>query len=76
MNKTIGAAALAAAIVTTSAMAGDAAKPTIVLVHGAFADASGWYGVITQLNKDGYTAIARPTRCAPSAATPRPWPHC
>ena len=23
------------------------AKPTIVLVHGAFADSSSWYGVIT-----------------------------
>jgi pimeloyl-ACP methyl ester carboxylesterase len=58
MNKTIGAAALVAALATTSAIAADAAKPTIVLVHGAFADASGWYGVITQLNKDGYTTIA------------------
>ena len=59
MNKTIGAAALVAAVaVSGTALADDVAKPTIVLVHGAFADASGWYGVITQLNKDGYKTIA------------------
>jgi pimeloyl-ACP methyl ester carboxylesterase len=29
-------------------------KPTILLVHGAFADASGWGRVITLLEKDGY----------------------
>ncbi|WTW98435.1 alpha/beta hydrolase [Streptomycetaceae bacterium NBC_01309] len=33
-------------------------KPTIVLVHGAFADASGWYPTITRLQKAGYTVIA------------------
>ncbi|WP_380871608.1 alpha/beta hydrolase [Sphingomonas sp. DBB INV C78] len=36
------------------------AKPTIVLVHGAFADASSWNGVITILQRDGYTVIAAP----------------
>src|SRR4051812_4642411 len=35
-----------------------AAKPTIVLVHGAWADASGWSGVIDRLQKDGYTVLA------------------
>ena len=34
------------------------AKPTIVLVHGAFADSSSWYGVITILEKDGYSVVA------------------
>jgi pimeloyl-ACP methyl ester carboxylesterase len=34
------------------------ANPTIVLVHGAFADSSSWYGVITILEKDGYSVIA------------------
>lgn len=34
------------------------AKPTIVLVHGAFADASGWSGVVTRLERDGYPVIA------------------
>ena len=33
-------------------------NPTIVLVHGAFADASGWSGVITRLRAAGYTAYA------------------
>jgi pimeloyl-ACP methyl ester carboxylesterase len=33
-------------------------KPTIVLVHGAFADASSWNGVIEILEKDGYPVIA------------------
>jgi pimeloyl-ACP methyl ester carboxylesterase len=60
MNKIIGAAALLAAVATSSAIAADSAKPTIVLVHGAFADSSGWNGVITQLNKDGYQTIAVP----------------
>jgi pimeloyl-ACP methyl ester carboxylesterase len=33
-------------------------KPTIVLVHGAFADASSWTGVISRLQRDGYKVIA------------------
>jgi pimeloyl-ACP methyl ester carboxylesterase len=33
-------------------------KPTIVLVHGAFADSSSWFGVIPILEKDGYHVIA------------------
>lgn len=32
--------------------------PTVVLVHGAFADASGWAGVITSLAKSGISAVA------------------
>lgn len=35
-----------------------ASKPTVVLVHGAFADASGWREVIRLLQKDGYKVIA------------------
>ena len=34
------------------------AKPTIVLVHGAFADATGWQRVIPTLQRDGYEVIA------------------
>src|SRR5262249_26391001 len=34
------------------------AKPTIVLVHGAFADGSSWSQVIPILQDDGYDAIA------------------
>jgi pimeloyl-ACP methyl ester carboxylesterase len=33
-------------------------KPTIVLVHGAFADSSSWNGVITELHRDGFPVIA------------------
>ena len=33
-------------------------KPTIVLVHGAFADASSWNGVIERLQQQGYTVVA------------------
>lgn len=35
-----------------------AAKPTIVLVHGAWADSSGWNGVVKELNAKGYDALA------------------
>lgn len=34
------------------------AKPTVVLVHGAFADSSSWDGVIAKLEQDGYTVVA------------------
>jgi pimeloyl-ACP methyl ester carboxylesterase len=33
-------------------------KPTIVLVHGAFADAASWTGEIEKLQDDGFTVIA------------------
>ncbi|MEU3342730.1 alpha/beta hydrolase [Streptomyces sp. NPDC006668] len=35
-------------------------KPTVVLVHGAFADASGWNDVASRLIRDGYPVIAPP----------------
>jgi pimeloyl-ACP methyl ester carboxylesterase len=38
--------------------AASAAKPTVVLVHGAFADASGWYGVQERLEDKGYKVIS------------------
>jgi pimeloyl-ACP methyl ester carboxylesterase len=44
-----------AAGLTTSA-----AKPTIVLVHGAFTDASEWDGVIKRLQAAGYPVVAPP----------------
>ncbi|MEV5956482.1 alpha/beta fold hydrolase [Streptomyces sp. NPDC051987] len=39
-------------------------QPTIVLVHGAFADASSWNGVVQRLQRNGYTvdAPANPLR--------------
>ncbi len=40
------------------------ARPTVVLVHGAFADSSSWNGVVAQLRRDGYpvVAVANPLR--------------
>jgi len=54
---------LASIAVATSLLAGGTAfaqteKPTVVLVHGAFADASSWNGVVGILEKDGYHVIA------------------
>ena len=34
------------------------AKPTVVLVHGAFAESSSWDGVVARLVKDGYPVVA------------------
>lgn len=48
----------AAATLSSGAAAAQPASPTIVLVHGAFADSSSWNGVIARLQKDGYNAIA------------------
>jgi pimeloyl-ACP methyl ester carboxylesterase len=33
-------------------------KPTVVLVHGAFADASSWNGVVERLQRRGYPVLA------------------
>jgi pimeloyl-ACP methyl ester carboxylesterase len=38
----------------------DSAKPTVVLVHGAFADASGFGGIIRELTRSGYDVVAPP----------------
>src|SRR4051812_21392640 len=42
----------------------DGSRPTVVLVHGAFADASSWNDVIERLQADGVqvTAPANPLR--------------
>ncbi len=59
---------LLAALAIASASLGNAYaqadKPTIVLVHGAFADSSSWNGVVEILEKDGYpvVAVANPLR--------------
>lgn len=46
-------------------------KPTIVLVHGAFAESASWNGVISRLIADGYPvlAVANPLRGVSSDAT-------
>jgi pimeloyl-ACP methyl ester carboxylesterase len=46
-----------AAASSRAAPARQTAKPTVVLVHGAFADASGWSGV-DRLERRGYPVIA------------------
>ena len=33
--------------------------PTVVLVHGAFADGSSWNAVIERLQQQGYPVVAR-----------------
>lgn len=65
----LGATAVAAALAFPTAFAADA-KPTVVLVHGAFADSSSWDGVTAKLEKDGYTVIgaANPLRSVKSDA--------
>ncbi|MGH7460696.1 MAG: alpha/beta hydrolase [Longimicrobiales bacterium] len=42
---------------------GPEAQPTILLIHGAFVDGSGWEGVYKRLRKDGYavTIVQNPT---------------
>jgi pimeloyl-ACP methyl ester carboxylesterase len=62
---------VAAADAASSARAGSAAagaatthggsKPTVVLVHGAWADSGSWDQVVARLQSRGYTVIAFPT---------------
>src|SRR3712207_8040107 len=49
---------LTASTQAASGSASGAAKPTVVLVHGAWADASGWNQVTKRLQKDGYRVLA------------------
>jgi pimeloyl-ACP methyl ester carboxylesterase len=58
MPKLASAAILAGALLSGAAPAEMPAKPTIVLVHGAFADSSSWNGVTERLVRNGYTVIA------------------
>src|ERR671916_93549 len=54
----LAAMVLGATLASTPASARVADKPTIVLVHGAFADASGYGAVIGRLQRRGYEVIA------------------
>ncbi|MEU6342902.1 alpha/beta hydrolase [Streptomyces sp. NPDC046977] len=62
LTAVLAAAALAAAPVAAAAAPGDgrtgSGKPTVVLVHGAFADASSWNEVVRRLEGEGYDVIA------------------
>ena len=51
---------IASARTAGAAAAGDGPKPSIVLVHGAWADSGSWDGVIQRLQADGYTVYAPP----------------
>jgi len=54
-------AAIAPALAnSTSPTPSPVAKPTIVLVHGAWADSSSWDNVRQQLQRDGYTVLVPP----------------
>lgn len=55
-----GLAAMAAMLAPFGAAQAQQAKPrpTIFLVHGAFAESGSWNGVIERLRADGYTVIA------------------
>lgn len=54
----IGVLGLISAGATATTSASRADRPTIVLVHGSFADASGFNEVIQRLQARGYTTIA------------------
>ncbi|GAA2215838.1 alpha/beta hydrolase [Nonomuraea monospora] len=54
----LGLAALATSITPAGAGATARTLPTVVLVHGAWADTSSWDGVITQLQRRGYPVVA------------------
>ncbi|WP_225625956.1 alpha/beta fold hydrolase [Streptomyces werraensis] len=50
------------AVATSNSVQASSPKPTVVLVHGAWADSSSWSPVMERLRKDGYPvrAIANP----------------
>jgi pimeloyl-ACP methyl ester carboxylesterase len=57
---TATSALLATMLMPTAAGAGQTPRvlPTVVLVHGAFADSSGWNKDIIELRRDGYPVVA------------------
>ncbi|MFG3297032.1 alpha/beta fold hydrolase [Streptomyces sp. NPDC048179] len=58
---TVAAGLLVTTVAPASADKGTSSqgpKPTVVLVHGAFADATSWNGVIKKLRHDGYPVVA------------------
>jgi pimeloyl-ACP methyl ester carboxylesterase len=61
-SKPLSLLLLAVSVIALSASsaAAQTTKPTIVLVHGGWADASSWNPVAARLQHDGYTVIAPP----------------
>ena len=64
MNKLIASLVLVVSALLSPVAVAQSDKPTIVLVHGAFAEASSWNGVVAILQKQGYpvVAVANPLR--------------
>jgi pimeloyl-ACP methyl ester carboxylesterase len=64
MKSLMAGIALVGIALTAPVAGAQSAKPTVVLVHGAFADASSWAGVVKILQRDGYpvVAVANPLR--------------
>src|SRR5579872_5487870 len=63
LNKSVAAAAAAVALLSAAVAPAQAAPvKNVVLVHGAFADGSGWRRVLDILGKDGYavTVVQEP----------------
>ncbi|MEV5204713.1 alpha/beta hydrolase [Streptomyces sp. NPDC053720] len=57
----VAVALLAVSVAPASAGKGSSSpgrKPTVVLVHGAFADSSSWNGVVKRLKREGYPVVA------------------
>ena len=54
----VGISGSAASGQTAPTPTSSATKPTIVIVHGGWADSSGWSGEISRLTKAGYPVIA------------------
>lgn len=62
--KAINNIALAVSLIAAAPVMAAELKPTVVLVHGAFADATSWNGVADKLRSDGYAVVgaANPLR--------------
>jgi len=58
MRIRIAALAMVATVTAGAQQTTGAPKPTIVLVHGAFADGSSWAHVIPLLVRDGFTVVS------------------
>lgn len=63
MSKFAASLAVAAVLLSASAIA-ETAKPTVVLVHGAFADSSSWNGVTRILQRMDTMSLLPRIRCA------------
>ncbi|MHC8324559.1 alpha/beta fold hydrolase [Pseudomonas sp. LB1P83] len=70
MIKIFASLALTSAFMYSALAGATDVKPTVVLVHGAFADSSSWNGVAKILKEDGYTVVsaANPLRSVKSDA--------